>query len=173
MTQHHNSSLPDNPYPTRGSRDNRLVALEQLAEPLQSLAKDVAELIDQHHLDTATISLNGELDGTIQLKNVPESGISLEVNGSVGESGTIPSGTPYYAHYSGEFFWRPSPDSEDFVKSGDTVRAGQLVGWAMGESKDMSFGLRADQDGIIQLIAANATKVTQDKTLLYYIKELQ
>lgn len=161
---------PTTPYPKRGDPDSRLIALAKLAPPLERLARDVADLMSAHHLESADISLTG---GTISLTSSVKSGLSVSLHGPIAENEQVPSGTPYYAHYNGEYFWRPTPDSDDFVKDGDTVRAGQLVGWAMGESKDMSFGLRADQDGVIHLVAPHASKVKEGETLLFLIEGRQ
>lgn len=161
------------PYPTRGEPDGRLLALAALTPPLERLATDIAGLMDAHHLESAEISLSGETTGSITLRSDAKSGLSVKIAGALGGDDQPPSGTPYYAHYNGEYFWRPTPDSEDFVRDGSSVRAGQLVGWAMGESKDMSFGIRADQDGTIHLVAPHASKVKEGETLLYLIEGRQ
>lgn len=161
------------PYPQRGEPDGRLIALAKLAPALEHLAKDVAVLMNDHHLESAEIALEGGTNGTITLKRSQKSGLSVTLHGSLAAHDQPLSGTPYYAHYNGEYFWRPTPESDDFVRDGDQVRAGQLVGWAMGESKDMSFGLRADQDGMIHLVAPHASKVKEGETLLYLIKGRQ
>jgi biotin carboxyl carrier protein len=166
--------IPDTPYARRGELDASLEALAQVASPLRGLAADAAELMKTHRLREATITIDGPatIAGTITLHGAPQANISVTLTGNVGDSADAVAGTPYYASYSGEFFWQATPDSEPFVKSGERVKSGQLVAWAMGESKDMSFGLRAETSGIIHLLAPNASKVREGESLLFSIEEL-
>ena len=50
----------------------------------------------------------------------------------------------------GTFYSAPSPDAEDFVKVGDTVKKGQVLG--IGEAMKLMNEIESDYDGVVEAI---------------------
>ena len=169
--------IPSNPYGKRGEVSPDLEALEAIALPLQELANHQAALMAEPPIPglligSVKIIIEGkdELSGTIHLQQAAAgSGISIELSGKLGEGLPQYKGTPIMAEYNGEWYWRPTPDSPDFISDGQRVRQGDIVGWSIGESKDMQWGFRADEDGIIHMVAPHGSKV-EAETILFYIE---
>lgn len=171
------AEVPTNPYGKRGEVSPDLEALEAIALPLQELANQQAVLMAEPPIPglligSVKIIIEGkdELSGTIHLQQpAADSGISIEISGKLGEGLPQYKGTPIMADYIGEWYWRPTPDSPDFVNDGQRVRQNDRIGWAIGESKEMQWAIRADEDGIVHMVAPHGSKVAEE-TILFYIE---
>ncbi len=165
------TELPSSPYPVRGEIEPNQAQLDKLMPALREAAQDAAELMVKHHFDEGVVRLsddNPKLAGEISFKREPQGqGLSLELSGKLG--GNLPQfrGRPYTAGYTGEFYYREPNGVKNFATDGQRVHQGKIVGWAVGEAKDQQYGVRAEEEGIIQLVAKDGAKVTEDDVLFY------
>ena len=68
----------------------------------------------------------------------------------------------------GTFYAAPSPDSEPFVKTGDTVKKGQVLG--IIEAMKLMNEIESEYDGVIEAILVNDEEVVEYGQPLFRIK---
>ena len=68
----------------------------------------------------------------------------------------------------GTFYSAPSPDAEDFVKVGDTVKKGQVLG--IIEAMKLMNEIESDFDGVVEAILGNNEDVVEYGQPLFRIR---
>ena len=71
----------------------------------------------------------------------------------------------------GTFYSSSSPDAESFVKEGDTVKKGQVLG--IIEAMKLMNEIESEYDGVIEAILVNNEEVVEYGQPLFRIKEIQ
>ena len=68
----------------------------------------------------------------------------------------------------GTFYSAPSPDADDFVKVGDTVKKGQVLG--IIEAMKLMNEIESDFDGVVEAILVKNEEVVEYGQPLFRIK---
>ena len=84
------------------------------------------------------------------------------------ESGDIASGNTVSSPLVGTFYASPSPDAEPFVKTGDRVKKGQVLG--IIEAMKLMNEIESEYDGVIEAILVNDEEVVEYGQPLFRIK---
>jgi acetyl-CoA carboxylase biotin carboxyl carrier protein len=78
---------------------------------------------------------------------------------------TAPTGTEITSPMVGTFYTKPSPESPDFVKVGDTVSIGQTL--CIIEAMKVMNEIKAEKSGVISAIAATDSHPVQFGDVLF------
>ena len=84
------------------------------------------------------------------------------------ESGDIASGNTVNSPLVGTFYSSPSPDAEPFVKVGDTVKKGQVLG--IIEAMKLMNEIESEYDGVVEAVLVNNEEVVEYGQPLFRIK---
>ena len=84
------------------------------------------------------------------------------------ESGDIASGNTVSSPLVGTFYASPSPDAEPFVKTGDRVKKGQVLG--IIEAMKLMNEIESEYDGIVEAVLVNNEEVVEYGQPLFRIK---
>ena len=84
------------------------------------------------------------------------------------ESGDIASGNTVSSPLVGTFYASPSPDAEPFVKTGDRVKKGQVLG--MIEAMKLMNEIESEYDGVVEAVLVNNEEVVEYGQPLFRIK---
>lgn len=84
------------------------------------------------------------------------------------ESGDIASGNTVSSPLVGTFYASPSPDAEPFVKTGDRVKKGQVLG--IIEAMKLMNEIESEYDGVVEAVLVNNEKVVEYGQPLFRIK---
>ena len=84
------------------------------------------------------------------------------------ESGDIASGNTVTAPLVGTFYASPSPDAEPFVKTGDRVKKGQVLG--IIEAMKLMNEIESEYDGVVEAVLVNNEEVVEYGQPLFRIK---
>lgn len=85
-----------------------------------------------------------------------------------GESGDIASGNTVSSPLVGTFYASPSPDAEPFVKTGDRVKKGQVLG--IIEAMKLMNEIESEYDGVVEAVLVNNEEVVEYGQPLFRIK---
>lgn len=80
----------------------------------------------------------------------------------------IPSGNVVTSPLVGTFYAAPSPDAENFVKVGDTVKKGQVLG--IIEAMKLMNEIESDFDGVVEAVLVNNEEVVEYGQPLFRIR---
>ena len=84
------------------------------------------------------------------------------------ESGEIASGNTVSSPLVGPFSASPSPDAEPFVKTGDRVKKGQVLG--IIEAMKLMNEIESEYDGVVEAVLVNNEEVVEYGQPLFRIK---
>lgn len=84
------------------------------------------------------------------------------------ESGDIASGNTVSSPLVGTFYASPSPDTEPFVKTGDRVKKGQVLG--IIEAMKLMNEIESEYDGVVEAVLVNNEEVVEYGQPLFRIK---
>ena len=84
------------------------------------------------------------------------------------ESGDIASGNTVSSPLVGTFYASPSPDAEPFVKTGDRVKKGQVLG--IIEAMKLMNEIESEYDGAVEAVLVNNEEVVEYGQPLFRIK---
>ena len=84
------------------------------------------------------------------------------------ESGDIASGNTVSSPLVGTFYASPSPDAEPFVKTGDRVKKGQVLG--IIEAMNLMNEIESEYDGVVEAVLVNNEEVVEYGQPLFRIK---
>lgn len=84
------------------------------------------------------------------------------------ESGDIASGNTVSSPLVGTFYASPSPDAEPFVKTGDRVKKGQILG--IIEAMKLMNEIESEYDGVVEAVLVNNEEVVEYGQPLFRIK---
>lgn len=84
------------------------------------------------------------------------------------ESGDIASGNTVSSSLVGTFYASPSPDAEPFVKTGDRVKKGQVLG--IIEAMKLMNEIESEYDGVVEAVLVNNEEVVEYGQPLFRIK---
>lgn len=84
------------------------------------------------------------------------------------ESGDIASGNTVSSPLVGTFYASPSPDAEPFVKTGDRVKKGQVLG--IIEAMKLMNEIESEYDGVVEAILVENEEVVEYGQPLFRIK---
>ena len=96
-------------------------------------------------------------------------GVSQEVTSSEAASAKEQEGIPVKAPLAGVFYRAPSPDARPFVKKGQTVRKGEVVG--IIEAMKMMNEITAPASGVVKEINTENSAFAQYGDVLMIITE--
>ncbi|MFR2771607.1 MAG: acetyl-CoA carboxylase biotin carboxyl carrier protein [Clostridium sp.] len=84
------------------------------------------------------------------------------------ESRDIASGNTVSSPLVGTFYASPSPDAEPFVKTGDRVKKGQVLG--IIEAMKLMNEIESEYDGVVEAVLVNNEEVVEYGQPLFRIK---
>lgn len=84
------------------------------------------------------------------------------------ESGDIASGNTVSSPLVGTFYASPSPDAEPFVKTGDRVKKGQVLG--IIEAMKLMNEIESEYDGVVEAVLVNNEEIVEYGQPLFRIK---
>lgn len=84
------------------------------------------------------------------------------------ESRDIASGNTVSSPLVGTFYASPSPDAESFVKTGDRVKKGQVLG--IIEAMKLMNEIESEYDGVVEAVLVNNEEVVEYGQPLFRIK---
>lgn len=85
-----------------------------------------------------------------------------------GESGDIASGSTVNSPLVGTFYAASAPDAEPFVKVGDTVKKGQVLG--IIEAMKLMNEIESEYDGVVEAVLVSNEEVVEYGQPLFRIK---
>jgi acetyl-CoA carboxylase biotin carboxyl carrier protein len=143
--------------------------------PLQSQARELADLMSEFRLQSATLTREGRsvtFRHRSKVKAVAtESVTTEEVQETVAvEAAPVvaaPTGTPVSSPMNGIYYGSPSPGSRAFVNEGDVVTAGQVVG--LIEAMKVFNEIPSPISGTVLKITVESGAVVQPGEPLLYI----
>jgi hypothetical protein len=161
--------------------------LETLQPLLETHGKDSIKFLEDHPLlDRATTTfegaegLNGSMVFTKRRKPGEDGNVSVEFTGNLTEKGAKPlfPGEARGANWSGKFHRQADPNDPPFVKDGDIVKKGDIIGWAFLDKRNDGPVL-AHATGQIHFALPDGAEVSegteeeefQDATITHYIDE--
>lgn len=150
---------------------------ERIVGDIKEVTTQLAELMDEFKLEEA--KLEGDGWKIAFRKNRTPKGTSVMVAGAMAPSEVTPesdhvepvtvaqpAGTPISSPMTGIFYSSPSPNSPTFVKEGDTVTAGEVVG--LIEAMKVFNEIHAPVSGIVdKIVAANGQLVNPGDPLIF------
>ena len=150
-----------------------------MSEDIRKRADQLAELMAEFNLSEARLegddwrlafrkkpkvrSLAAHVPVTSAVDEVPV--VSFEPESAPVEQ--APAGIPVSSPMTGIFYGAPSPSAPPFVKEGDTVNAGAVVG--LIEAMKVFNEIVAPQSGIVRKIVAKSGEVVNPGEPLLYI----
>lgn len=146
------------------------------SSPLQSQARELADLMSEFRLQSATLSREGRsvtFRHRSKVKPVSvETVVAEEFEDAVAETVAapvvlVPTGTPVSSPMNGIYYGSPSPGSRAFVNEGDVVTAGQVVG--LIEAMKVFNEIPSPISGTVLKIAVESGAVVQPGEPLLYI----
>ena len=78
-----------------------------------------------------------------------------------------PQGSPITSPMNGIFYAAPSPNASPFVKEGDSVTAGQVVG--LIEAMKVFNEITSNFSGVVRMVSAEPGQIVQPGDVLMYI----
>lgn len=93
---------------------------------------------------------------------------SAETPAANAESRDIASGNTVSSPLVGTFYASPSPDAEPFVKTGDRVKKGQVLG--IIEAMKLMNEIESEYDGVVEAVLVNNEEVVEYGQPLFRIK---
>lgn len=84
------------------------------------------------------------------------------------ESRDIASGNTVSSPLVGTFYASPSPDAEPFVKTGDRVKKGQVLG--IIEAMKLMNEIESEYDGVVEAVLVNNEEIVEYGQPLFRIK---
>ena len=99
----------------------------------------------------------------------PEASLAGSVSAQAAETKEdIPSGNVVKSPLVGTFYSAPAPDADSFVKVGDTVKKGQVLG--IIEAMKLMNEIESEYDGVVEAILVNNEEVVEYGQPLFRIK---
>ena len=149
-----------------------------MVSDLKQQITDLAGLMDEFRLGEAELEIGGE---RIAFRRKParsaavlppEHFVEEESQDSVVEPeptpvATAPAGIPVTSPMTGIFYGAPSPNSSPFVREGETVTAGQVVG--LIEAMKVFNEITASASGTVTRLVAESGQLVQPGDPLLYI----
>lgn len=145
---------------------------------IKDVTTQLAELMDEFKLEEAKIAGDGWKVGFRKTRAQKTSSIVMGGMPMAEASGgddpvyeepaapAKPTGTPVSSPMTGIFYSSPSPNAPSFVKEGETVTAGDVVG--LIEAMKVFNEIHAPVSGTVQrVVAANGALVSPGEPLLY------
>ncbi len=144
---------------------------------IKDVTTQLAELMDEFRLEEAKVSGDGWKVGF--RKNRTQKATSFVMGGAVGEtpvaddpvseepaSPARPKGIPVSSPMSGIFYSSPSPSAPMFVREGEVVAAGEVVG--LIEAMKVFNEIHAPVSGTVErIVAASGQLVNPGDPLIY------
>lgn len=107
--------------------------------------------------------------GVTGLPVTPEASLTGSVSAQAAETKEdIPSGNVVKSPLVGTFYSAPAPDADSFVKVGDTVKKGQVLG--IIEAMKLMNEIESEYDGVVEAILVNNEEVVEYGQPLFRIK---
>ena len=107
--------------------------------------------------------------GVTGLPVTPEASLAGSVSAQAAETKEdIPSGNVVKSPLVGTFYSAPAPDADSFVKVGDTVKKGQVLG--IIEAMKLMNEIESEYDGVVEAILVNNEEVVEYGQPLFRIK---
>ena len=143
---------------------------------LKSRIDELAQLMNEFGLEQSKISGDG---WTVEFsRNLPSRGTSMVTAGAVDETedpietpaaanAPANNGTPINSPMTGIYYSAPNPGAPPFVKEGDHVTAGQVVG--LIEAMKVFNEITATVSGTVTAIPAESGRLVQPGDPLLYI----
>lgn len=154
-----------------------------VVEDFKTRITELAELMDKFRLSEAELESDGhriafrrKSSAPVQVVHAPVAGIpalptedsyAAQSADEVPETPAKPSGIPITSPMTGIYYAAPSPNSAPFVKEGDTVTAGQVVG--LIEAMKVFNEITATTSGKVLSLAAEDGALVQPGDPLLYI----
>jgi acetyl-CoA carboxylase biotin carboxyl carrier protein len=143
--------------------------------PLQSQARELADLMSEFRLQSATLTREGRsvtFRHRSKVKAVATESVIVEeveetVAVEVAPVVAAPTGTPVSSPMNGIYYGSPSPGSRAFVNEGDVVTAGQVVG--LIEAMKVFNEIPSPISGTVLKITVESGAVVQPGEPLLYI----
>lgn len=145
---------------------------------IKDVTTQLAELMDEFKLEEAKVSGDGWKVGF--RKNRAQKATSFVMGGAVAEAPIAddqvydepatparPKGTPVSSPMTGIFYSSPSPSAPTFVKEGETVAAGEVVG--LIEAMKVFNEIHAPVSGTVERIVATSGQLVNPGDPLIYI----
>ena len=147
----------------KGSVDN--MKFEQLVELIQTVSSsNLGEF--KYEEGDFKISLKKE-KGEVRLAEQSES-VPARASEQPQDSSEKKSGNVIKSPLVGTFYSSPSPDAEPFVKVGDTVKKGQVLG--IIEAMKLMNEIESEYDGVVEAVLVNNEEVVEYGQPLFRIK---
>lgn len=144
--------------------------------------EDILELMERFEASSLTrmnftqenISIEFEKSATkethvVSATKQSDTAVSQEITPSGAASANEQEGTPVKAPLAGVFYRAPSPDAGPFVKKGQTVRKGEVVG--IIEAMKMMNEITAPVSGVVKEINTENSAFAQYGDVLMIITE--
>ena len=107
--------------------------------------------------------------GVTGIPVTPEASLAGSVSAQTAETKEdIPSGNVVKSPLVGTFYSAPAPDADSFVKVGDTVKKGQVLG--IIEAMKLMNEIESEYDGVVEAILVNNEEVVEYGQPLFRIK---
>ena len=144
--------------------------------PLQSQARELADLMSEFRLQSATLTREGRsvtFRHRSKVKSVAVETVATEeadetvVVPDAALVAVVPTGTPISSPMNGIYYGSPSPGSRAFVNEGDVVTAGQVVG--LIEAMKVFNEIPSPVSGTVLRITVESGAVVQPGEPLLYI----
>ncbi len=149
-------------------------------EDFKARITELAEIMDQFRLSEAELESDGQRivfrrrPASPPVQMIAPAGVSTAiveepepVEPEMPPVSSAPAGTPVSSPMTGIFYTAPSPNSAPFVKEGDTVAAGQVVG--LIEAMKVFNEITASTSGRVLSIVVESGAVVQPGDPLLYI----
>ncbi len=151
-----------------------------MSEKVKKQMDELAKLITEYKLTEATLETEGL---KISLRKAAPKMVAVAASGMVAahhdahvededhvavpEAAPVQAGTPITSPMMGIFYGSPSPSAPAFVKEGDTVTAGQVVG--LIEAMKVFNELHATVSGIVRKVNAESGAIVNPGDPIMYI----
>jgi|SRR5579885_1859797 len=154
--------------------------MHRTVENLKAKVDELAQLMDQFHLSQAELSgqdwrvsfkKRSVIAPVISAQTSPADSQLAEDEAHATASGTqaapdVPSGLPVTSPMTGIFYTSSSPSAPPFVKEGEAVSAGQVIG--LIEAMKVFNEIIASTSGrVTKLVATNSQLVNPGDVLMY------
>jgi acetyl-CoA carboxylase biotin carboxyl carrier protein len=135
----------------------------------------LAALMDDFHLREASLTVDGVHVAFKRVSTVyraiadPSEGEvqAIELPPPAPVVPTVPAGTPVSSPMNGIFYDGPSPSSPAFVKVGDSVTAGQVIG--LIEAMKVFNEIPCTASGVVLELVAKPGSIVQPGDVLLYV----
>lgn len=142
--------------------------IDQLAEWIEEFQLDEVEWEEDDRTVHLTRRSPAVLGTSLSVGTLPEAEPEVEeLAPPVTSAPVVPTGTPVSSPMNGIYYSSPSPSSPPFVKEGDVITAGQVVG--LIEAMKVFNEIPSPVSGTVLKIAAKSGAMVQPGEALLFI----